>query len=122
VLDAVPCRIVISSAWGNAEGRTVKVLTAAGFRHGDRVVGCTSPTCEDADRRGHEIGEWLSRHPGVTHFVILDDGDDMGPLRRHLVQTTWAHGLEECYVPRLISLLRGETPARLWPRRVPDAP
>jgi hypothetical protein len=30
-------------------------------------------------QRGKEIDEWLSFHPDVTHYVILDDDEDMEP-------------------------------------------
>ena len=50
-----------------------------------------------------EIAEWMSRHPEVKSFVILDDGGDMHPVKSHLVQTTWADGLQEEHVLRVLA-------------------
>lgn len=37
-------------------------------------------------RRGEEIKEWLSRHPEVTHYVVLDDDVyDMEDIKDHVV-------------------------------------
>lgn len=43
--------------------------------------------------RGMEIWVWLSRHPEVTEFVILDDDADMWRLRPALVLTDPKTGL-----------------------------
>lgn len=44
-------------------------------------------------QRGEEIAEWLSRHPHVTDFVVIDDSTDMKGVERHWVQTSMEHGL-----------------------------
>lgn len=59
--------------------------------------------------RGHEIGMWLDKHPEVTHFVILDDDDDIDPYEAHHVKTKFngAHGgLQQGHVTRAIEMLR----------------
>jgi hypothetical protein len=38
--------------------------------------------------RGHEIEEWLSRHPEITHHVILDDDAD---FTRHQLDNHHVH-------------------------------
>lgn len=43
--------------------------------------------------RGDEIAKWLSLHPNIDQFVILDDERDMGDLLPHLVQTDFEEGL-----------------------------
>ena len=49
--------------------------------------------------RGHEIQAWLNGREDVTHFVIIDDSDDMVHLMFKLVQTDDIIGLE----PRNVS-------------------
>lgn len=55
--------------------------------------------------RGHEIDQWLSEHPEVDGFVILDDGSDMDPHSDHLVQTDFEEGLQDRHVQRAIEVL-----------------
>ena len=55
--------------------------------------------------RGWEILAWLEEHEAVESFVILDDWDDMGPLRDHLIQTNSSLGLTEEQVQEAIEIL-----------------
>ena len=55
--------------------------------------------------RGWEILAWLEEHEAVESFVILDDWDDMGPLRNHLVWTNPSLGLTEEQVQEAIKIL-----------------
>jgi hypothetical protein len=44
--------------------------------------------------RGAEIAEWLSEHPEVTAYAIVDDDSDMLPeQKQYFVQTTEKNGL-----------------------------
>jgi hypothetical protein len=57
--------------------------------------------------RGHEIADWLDRHPEVRGFVILDDDGDMAHLKDSLVQTKLHDGgLTEELADRAIQRLR----------------
>jgi len=106
--------IVVSSSWRSTVARTREVLCANGLCWPTRVIGCT-PRSEVAwgehglyvaRQRGDEIQAWLDQHPDrVRRFVILDDGDDMGPLRRSLVQTNPDVGLTDADVERALALL-----------------
>lgn len=69
------------------------------------VIGMTSSGAFDPVRgignssiRGYQIQEWLNDHPEVTHFVILDDSDDMVHLLPKLVQTNDRTGLERRHI------------------------
>jgi hypothetical protein len=43
--------------------------------------------------RGKEIKAWLEKHPGVTHYVIIDDNSDMcADQKDHFVQTDGREG------------------------------
>jgi len=50
--------------------------------------------------RGWEIGEWITSHPEVTGFVILDDCSDMDELKPWLVLTHPNDGLDDPDVER----------------------
>lgn len=49
----------------------------------------------DLDKvRGDEIAEWLSRHPEVTKYAIIDDDSDMLPEQMpHFVHTQAVDGI-----------------------------
>lgn len=51
--------------------------------------------------RGVEIQEWLSRHPEVISYVILDDNSDMLPSQENnFVQTNFDDGLQDIHIER----------------------
>ena len=77
-------KIVISSAWRKFNfglDGLIKKLRNAGVQ-GD-IIGET--TVLDVPVRGMEIQAWLIANPNCKRFVILDDVDDMGWLKDHLV-------------------------------------
>lgn len=55
--------------------------------------------------RGQEIHQWLSEHPGIEAFVILDDDDDVGEYREQLIKTNPDRGLTSRDVSRCLHLL-----------------
>ena len=56
--------------------------------------------------RGREIAEWLSRHPEVERYAIVDDDDDMLPEQLpYFVKTSFDDGLLSEHVERLVELL-----------------
>lgn len=66
-------QIVVSSSWRDAEKMCREKLTEAGleeFLHSDWRTGETG-------HRPREIQAWLSAHPEVADYLILDD-DDFG--------------------------------------------
>ena len=59
--------------------------------------------------RGTEIKRWLDDHPEVTHYVILDDDNDMLEEQfEHFVQTSWTEGLNEECSDKAIEILNKE--------------
>ena len=64
-------------------------------------------TCLRQEDRGEEIKEWLSRHPEVDHFVILDDEDEFkdDSLKNNFVETTFEEGLLEQHAAKAIEIL-----------------
>jgi len=85
---------------GNVLGMTPR-LTAKKISAGPRGQ------LEVSAERGDEIDCWLrSAHPWpVESFVILDDEDDMGALKSHLVQTNFTGGLTMQHADRAIEIL-----------------
>ena len=56
--------------------------------------------------RGHEIQDWLNRHPEVIDYAIVDDDADMLPEQMHrLVQTSNFDGFSWANAMRLAQLM-----------------
>jgi hypothetical protein len=88
-------KIVISSSWRECHvfDELKKLLHDYCDIEPSRIIGKT-PRLYD-EQRGTEIQKWLDDNGaehGVTHFVILDDNDDMVHLKPCLVQTNGDHG------------------------------
>lgn len=95
--------IVLSSSWRlsrSCSERLRQQLLPYGLQFIDKTV------CLRQEDRGEEIKEWLSRHPEVDHFVILDDDEfEMAGLEGHLVKTTFEEGLLEQHAAKAIEIL-----------------
>lgn len=90
-------KIVVSSTWRLGETvETLKKILAPAKVVADAIIDVTPHFRyrggDDVDR-GHEIQDWLNRHPEVTHYVILDDDRDMLPSQQgNFVNTSELHG------------------------------
>ena len=96
--------IVLSSSWRISTTRT-KQLKEQLLPYGLTII---DRTISDArSNRGEEIKEWLSRHPEVDHFVILDDDDEFedDSLKNNFVKTTFEEGLLEQHAAKAIEIL-----------------
>ena len=96
--------IVLSSSWRlsrSCSERLRQQLLPYGLQFIDKTV------CLHQEDRGEEIKEWLSRHPEVDHFVILDEKkkfkDDS--LKNNFVKTTFEEGLLEQHAAKAIEIL-----------------
>lgn len=104
-------KVVLSSTWrkGREPNRLVECLRKHGVldeAHDDwktkdwvckpqRILppDVQPPSSAEYGCRGDEIAEWLSRHPEVTQYVILDDdGDMLDEQRPFFVQTDFRAG------------------------------
>lgn len=111
VCERTGCHVVVSSTWRMDE-RCRELLVSAGFTgrfHDDwrtkrwHSVG----SLYVGDRRGGEIAEWLSRHPEVELYAIVDDDSDMTAEQMpRFVQTPFEDGMQREHADRLIGLLR----------------
>ena len=95
--------IVLSSSWRLSRSCCEELrqqLLPYGLQFIDKTVSLPRKD------RGEEIKEWLSRHPEVDHFVILDDDEfEMAGLEGHLVKTTFEEGLLEQHAAKAIEIL-----------------
>ena len=106
IVDATGAVIVVSSAWRQiptAYQRLREQMAGFGLEIHDR-------TPYVAMDRGDDITAWFWRNPGAWQYAILDDDDDMGVHRGHLVQTMFSDGLTEKDADRCIELLCSSEP------------
>lgn len=95
ILKRTETNVVLSSTW------RLDALSRAEVK--EKVCPCIDVTPHmpipggvEACERGKEIARWLSDHPEVTRYAILDDDSDM--LDEQLpsfFKTTWQEGLTE---------------------------
>lgn len=119
VIEATGAEICLSSSWRyafrHALPKFTEVLRAKGYLGPD--VKYRTPTGHEMPKgyssgnvviRGQEVATWLHEHPGVTHYAIVDDSNDFGPLLDRLVQTRWSTGMLDEHVAPLIEMLGRE--------------
>jgi hypothetical protein len=131
VLAATGAKIVLSSSWRHHvdAGLMTVMLRRRGVEaaevvdmtpHFVRVNNCNMQRSRCAEplrrstlifapdeygERGHEIQRWLTLHPEVTEFAIVDDNSDMAHLRDRLVLTSWGTGMLDEHADALIATL-----------------
>ena len=108
IINATQAKVVLSSDWRydrddpKYNGDYLE-LEAELMRYGIQFYGFT-PELPSA-HRGAEIAQWLTEHPEVSNFVILDDRTDMEPHKDHWVQTVMARGLGKDETDAAIKIL-----------------
>jgi hypothetical protein len=112
ICDRTGAVIVVSSSWRNfLDGwKGVRdTLAKRGLRA--EVVDSTITTTErqklswPPGPRWDEIHYWLTWHPEVTQWVVLEDADTDGIPPENLVRTTLDQGLTREGVERAVSIL-----------------
>jgi len=103
ILDATGAKVVLSSTWRLfPDARNI-------VKNSLRNIGSDifDKTKELPKGRGAEIKEWLSRHPEVCQFVILDDDiADIKPYYpNNIVKTSFYTGLLPEHVEPAIKIL-----------------
>lgn len=92
-------KVVVSSTWRIGETvEGLRKILAPSKLIGDAIIDTTPyfrwKGGDDVDR-GHEIKDWLDRHPEVTHYVIVDDDSDMlDSQKENFVHTSSLHGFQ----------------------------
>jgi len=107
------CYVVLSSTWRKRQEHVDLLKAAGGFPspHDDwRTIEqpfiVTNGIIRGVAMRGNEIAEWLSRHPEVERYAIVDDDGDMLPEQLpFFVQTSFETGLTDAHAERLIAIL-----------------
>lgn len=106
--------IVISSSWRFCGQNEMQAILD--FWEVDaRIVGITPDLTRKEGRiytavpRGHEIQEYLTAHPEIDSFVILDDECDMAHLGPFMVKTKFNCGLTEADADKASQILGAAT-------------
>jgi hypothetical protein len=108
VFDRTGATVVVSSAWRIGPYRGPRGCRAMLRERGVKARFHRDWRTKRAwsSMRGNEIAEWLSRHPEVTSWAIVDDDGDMLPDQRaRFVQTSGFDGLTRSKAERLIAIL-----------------
>ena len=113
IVSETDARIVISSTW---RGIGLAVLFEVFHQWGIKAMTVGYTPLDGFRERGEEIAEWLSPHPDVSSFVIMDDGDAMGQLNHRLVQTDYEQGLTMADADRAIAILNAPPSDLLFDR------
>ena len=94
-------KIVVSSTWRLGETvETLKKILYPAKLVADAIIDVTPSFHRRNDAgeqmtRGHEIQDWLNRHPEVDKYVIIDDDSDMlDSQKENFVKTSGFHGFQ----------------------------
>ena len=129
ICDETDAKLVISSSWQryagtknetreervenwlngilmkDSRGRIRKFFADYTYDMSGRFYG------EYGNVRGSDIKSWLTRHPEVENYVILDDEDDMlDEQLYHFVSTDWVFGIQDREVTLAIEVLMSIPP------------
>lgn len=102
IIKATGCKIVLSSVW-RLDEENRKEVRDQGFDFIDVTPSLHRPanTSWEYRERGREVAAWLSLHPEVTNYAILDDEGDFFDWQ-FLFQTDNLIGITEDVVIRVI--------------------
>lgn len=116
IIDQTNAKVVISSTW--------RKHIDLGFHETERwnhefasagipavCIGVTGNARNNF--RGREVRDWLSEHPEVTEYVILDDESDFYPDQPR-VRVNSETGLSDRDMAFAVALLSGEPHTPLW--------
>lgn len=103
IVKETGCKVVLSSTWRMYEDGKAQVRRDVCY-----FIDCTKDLQAGAKRgfvqRGEEVNEWLSRHPSVQQYAILDDDSDFLPSQ-WLFKTSFNDGLTEDIAEAVINHL-----------------
>ena len=102
IIDETDAQIVVSSSWRlDGENRLNSLFKYFGLPR----IYSTTPCLNTA--RGIEIAAWLSAHPDVDKYIILDDDEDMNSeqLPFFIKTNPYEDGLNEEVKNKAINIL-----------------
>lgn len=105
IIDNVHPAIVISSSWKNLRRDFTEMLASFGLKNFN-CIGSTPSIFSSDSIRGDEIRAWIDANGEPKHFVIVDDENDMGEFKPHLVRTIFKDGLTFDHADVIIRMLR----------------
>lgn len=111
LLNKVPdLKIVVSSSWRTFGLEAMRDILKSNGIDPRRVLDVTGheKSPDNKDHRGFQVYNWLKKHPNVKSFAIVDDENDFGSLRTHLLRTNRYLGLTQANVEKLMEMLDHE--------------
>ena len=107
IVNETGAKIVISSTWRMFY--PLGWFTAMFKEFGQHHVEVIDKTPRDGTIRGNEIADWLSAHPEVLNYVIIDDDADMLEEQfPNFVRTSGRDGLLVDHAHRAVEILKGD--------------
>lgn len=104
IVKETGAKIVISSTWRLYKDHYDAILNQMNIE--GEIIDKTIALRNIDSERGDEIEDWLSKHPEVKKFVILDDDDDMKHLFPFLIQSDFmGKGLTKELADKAIEML-----------------
>jgi hypothetical protein len=98
IVKQAGAKVVLSSSW-----RITNAFDYIGKHLDLPIIDATPVKWAPGQVRGHEIADWLKRHPEVKQYVIVDDDPDMlGEQLPNFVHTNnfdgfgWLHAEKMC--------------------------
>lgn len=98
ILEATGAEVVLSSSW-RYYPKGVEIVETALRPY--KLYSMTETGKEAEEGRGSTIKRWLTQHPEVTEYAILDDANDFHK-DQHLFQTSFETGLTEAVAQQVI--------------------
>lgn len=113
IVKETDAKIVMSSTWRSffdkdeEKGSHFYIHITERFRKFGIELSDRTPFYGFDGKRGLEIKDWLSRHPEVEKFVILDDEafDIRDYYKKEFVKTNFMSGLLDEHVEKAIKIL-----------------
>lgn len=108
--DKPDLAVVLSSTWRTKEDFW-PYLRERGLSWIDITPDHSKHAIGEDRTRGAEVLSWLSKHPEVTHYALLDDSQDFHAQQLpYFVQTSPKHGLRDKNLTKLNKILGYEPP------------
>jgi hypothetical protein len=111
VVKLTDSKVVVSSTWRrkNTLERLREIFTFVGSKF---EIFDVTPIKGNMNRRygevirGYEINEWLSNHPDVKNYVILDDDQDfLEEQQPHFIHIRDYNGLNNTHIEKIKNIL-----------------
>lgn len=107
IIAETKCKVVLSSTWRLYPEAAAVVKRDVGYFI-DKTKDMQAGAKRGVVDRGHEVQEWLDRHPAVTQYAILDDEPDFLP-HQWLFKTTFEKGITEEITQAVIDHLTADS-------------